>query len=404
MKTESPHAHNRYSVTGRLLLDGRLVPGALVIEGERIVEVRTDGAGELPGPRLDAEIVSPGLIDLQCNGGFGFEVGGDAEALRALAARLPSTGVTTFLPTVVSARAADYRAVAAALAAIEFGEASALGAQAAGLHLEGPLLSPARAGAHDRAAIAAGDETLDEVLDELLAPRVLRLMTLAPERPGALARLRRLVEAGVVVSLGHTDATYDEMLDGTDAGATLATHLFNAMSSFHHRAPGAVGAALIDERLTVGLIADGVHAHPAALNLVLRAKGAERIVLVTDAVAAAGAPVGTYSLGGAPIVSDGESARRADGTLAGSTLTMDGAVRGMVALGGARPEEALTMATAVPAALLGFADRGRLAVGRRADLALWSEDLRLVSTLIGGTVASGPAPGPIRSPLPVGEG
>lgn len=385
MKTESPHGHNRYSVTGTLLLDGRLVPGALVVEGDRIVEVRTDGVGELPGPRLDAEIVSPGLIDLQCNGGFGFEVGGDAGALRGLAARLPSTGVTTFLPTVVSARAADYRAFAAALAAVEFGEASVPpSAQAAGLHLEGPLLSASRAGAHDRAAIAAGDDTLDEVLDELLASRALRLMTLAPERPGALVRLRRLVEADVVVSLGHTDATYDEMLDGTDAGATLATHLFNAMSPFHHRTPGAVGAALIDERLTVGLIADGVHAHPAALNLVLRAKGAEGIVLVTDAVAAAGAPAGTYSLGGAPIISDGESARRGDGTLAGSTLTVDRAVRGMVALGGARPEEALTMATAVPAARLGFADRGRLQVGRRADLVLWSVDLEIVSTAIGG--------------------
>jgi N-acetylglucosamine-6-phosphate deacetylase len=390
MKTESPHGHNRYSVTGQLLLDGRLVSGALVVEGERIVEVRTDGVGELPGPRLDAEIVSPGLIDLQCNGGFGFEVGGDAAALRGLAAHLPSTGVTTFLPTVVSAPAADYRAVAAALAAMEPREATAKPrAQAAGLHLEGPLLSAARAGAHDPAAIAAGDATLDDVLDELLASRALRLMTLAPERPGALARLRQLVEAGVVVSLGHTDATYDEMLDGTDAGATLATHLFNAMSPFHHRAPGAVGAALIDERLTVSLIADGVHAHPAALNLVLRAKGAERMVLVTDAVAAAGVPAGTYSLGGVPIVSDDESARRADGTLAGSTLTMDRAVRGMVALGGARPEEALTMATSVPAALLGFADRGRLAVGRRADLALWSEDLKLVSTVIGGAAAFG---------------
>ena len=385
MKTESPHGHNRYSVTGRLLLDGRLVPGALVVEGDRIVEVRTDAVGQLPGPRLEVEIVSPGLIDLQCNGAFGFEVGSDAEALRALAARLPSTGVTTFLPSVVSALPAHYRAVAAALAALEFGDAPAAPrAQAAGLHLEGPLLSPSRAGAHDRAAIAAADATLDEVLDELLASRALRLMTLAPERPGALARLRRLVEADVVVSLGHTDATYDEMLDGTDAGATLATHLFNAMSPFHHRAPGAVGAALIDERLTVGLIADGVHAHPAALNLVLRAKGAERIVLVTDAVAAAGAPAGTYGLGGAPIISDGESARLADGTLAGSTLTMDRAVRGMVALGGARPEQALTMATAVPAARLGLADRGRLAVGRRADLALWSEELEIVSTAIGG--------------------
>ena len=388
MKTESPDGHNRYSVTGRLLLDGRLVSGALVVEGDRIVEVRTDDVGELPGPRLHAEIVSPGLIDLQCNGGFGFEVGGDAAALRGLAARLPSTGVTTFLPTVISAGAASYRAVAAALAAVDHGEASPPRAQAAGLHLEGPLLSPARAGAHDRAAIAAGDNTLDDVLDELLTSRALRLMTLAPERPGALALLRRLVEADVVVSLGHTDATYDEMLDGTDAGATLATHLFNAMSPFHHRAPGAVGAALIDERLTVGLIADGVHSHPAALNLVLRAKGAQRIVLVTDAVAAAGAPAGTYGLGAAPIISDGESARRADGTLAGSTLTMDRAVRGMVAFGGARPEEALTMATAVPAALLGFADRGRLAVGRRADLALWTEELQLVSTRIGGVLAT----------------
>ncbi len=402
MKTESPHRHNRYSVTGRLLLDGRLVPGALVVDGDRIVEVRTDGVGELPGPRLDAEIVSPGLIDLQCNGGFGFEVGGDAGALGALAARLPSTGVTTFLPTVVSARAADYRAFAAALAAMELGEAGAPPrAQAAGLHLEGPLLAAARAGAHDRAAIAAADDTLDEVLDELLASRALRLMTLAPERPGALLRLRRLVDADVVVSLGHTDATYDEMLDGTDAGATLATHLFNAMSPFHHRAPGAVGAALIDERLTVGLIADGVHAHPAALNLVLRAKGAEGIVLVTDAVAAAGAPTGTYGLGGAPILSDGESARRPDGTLAGSTLTMDRAVRGMVALGGARPEQALTMATAVPAARLGFADRGRLAVGRRADLALWSEELKLLFTVIGGLSAFASDP---LSPRERGEG
>src|SRR5450755_1716862 len=166
MKTESPHGHNRYSVTGRLLLDGRLLRGALVVEGDRIVEVRTDAVGELPGPRLDAEIVSPGLIDLQCNGGFGFEVGGDAEALRGLSARLPSTGVTTFLPSVVSARPPHYRAVAAALAAVEFGEASAPPrAQLAGLHLEGPLLAASRAGAHDRAAIADADATLDDVLD-----------------------------------------------------------------------------------------------------------------------------------------------------------------------------------------------------------------------------------------------
>jgi N-acetylglucosamine-6-phosphate deacetylase len=385
MKTESPHGHNRYSVTGRLLVDGRLVSGALVVEGDRIVEVRTDAVGKLPGPRLDAAIVSPGLIDLQCNGAFGLEVGGSATALRMLAERLPETGVTTFLPSIVSAAPAHYREAAAAFAAAR----TAPGASALGLHLEGPLLSPARAGAHDPRAIAAADATLDDVLDELMTTRAVRLVTLAPERRGAPALIRRLVEAGAAVSLGHTDATFDQMIAGADAGATLATHLFSAMSPFHHRAPGAVGAALTDERLTVTLIADGVHAHPAALNLALRAKGADRVALVTDAVAAAGAPAGRYALGGQAIVSDGESARLEDGTLAGSTLTLDRAVRVMVALGGARLEEALAMASTVPAARLGLDDRGKLEVGRRADLVLWSDTLEIVSTVVGGAVTFG---------------
>src|SRR6185312_13101684 len=382
MKTESPRGHNRFAVTGRLLVDGRLVPGALVVEGERIVEVRTGAAGELPAPRLDAAIVSPGLIDLQCNGAFGFEVGGDAAALRALGARLPSTGVTSFLPSIVSAAPAHYRAVAIAFATARTGP----GAAPLGLHLEGPLLSPVRAGAHAPPAIVAADATLDDVLDELCATGAVRLVTLAPERRGALVLIKRLVEAGVVVSLGHTDATFDQMIAGAAAGATLVTHLFSAMSPFHHRAPAAVGAALTDDRLTVTLIADGVHAHPAALSLALRAKGPAGIALVTDAVAAAGAPAGTYTLGGRTIVSDGESARLADGTLAGSTLTLDRAVRAMVALGGAQLEDALSMATAVPAARLGLADRGRLEVGRRADLVLWSADLQVASTVVGGSV------------------
>ena len=131
------------------------------------------------------------------------------------------------------------------------------------------------------------------------------MVTLAPERPGALARIARLREAGVVVSLGHTDATFDQMVAGIDAGATLVTHLYNAMSPLHHRAPGAVGAALADDRVTVMLIADGVHAHPAALNLALRAKGPERVALVTDAIAAAGAPAGRYALARLEVISDG---------------------------------------------------------------------------------------------------
>jgi N-acetylglucosamine-6-phosphate deacetylase len=383
MKTESPSGHNRFSVTGRLLIDGRLAAGALVVAGDRIVEVRTDVAGELPTPRLEADIVSPGLVDLQCNGSFGFEVTDGVSALDIMASRLTRRGVTTFLPTVVSATAGRYRSAAALILRIV---RAPWGSRVPGLHLEGPLLSPARAGAHDASAIAAADATLDEVLEHLLAAGALRLVTLAPERPGALARIRRLVAAGVAVSLGHTDATFEQVIAGIDAGATLVTHLFNAMSGLHHRAPGAVGAALTDDRVAVSLIADGIHVHPAALRLAMRAKGTDRIVLVTDAVAAAGAAPGSYRLGGVSVVSDGESVRLADGTLAGSTLTMDRAVRTMVSLGGARIEEALTMASTVPAARVGLADRGSLAVGRRADLVLWSANLEVEATVVGGEV------------------
>jgi N-acetylglucosamine-6-phosphate deacetylase len=380
--TESPQRNNSFAVVGRVLLDGELVRGVVVIAGGRVVEVRRGAAALGDLERLEADIVSPGLVDLQVNGGFGLEVGGDAAALRALAARLPETGVTAFLPAVVSAGAAHYRAAAAALAAAR----GAPGARMLGLHLEGPLLSPARAGAHDAAAIAAADAALDEALDGLIAAGVVRLVTLAPERPGACSLITRLRGVGVTVSLGHTDATFDQMIAGIDAGATLVTHLYNAMSPFTHRAPGAVGAALCDDRVAVALIADGVHTHAAALNLALRAKGAGGVVLVTDAIAAAGAPPGRYELAGAPVISDGASARLADGTLAGSTLTMDRAVRVMVSLGGARLEDALAMASSVPASILGLSDTGRIDAGHTADLTLWSAAMEVVATIVGGEV------------------
>ena len=385
--TESPAGHNRdgavAAVVGRLLIDGRLVKGAVVVERGRIVDVRIGDAGSLPSPRLDAEIVSPGLVDLQVNGGFGLEVGADAGALRALAARLPSTGVTTFLPTAVSSRAAEYRALAAAFASAR----GAAGARMPGLHLEGPLLSPGRAGAHREAEIAAARATLDDVLDDLLATGDVRLVTVAPEQPGALTLIGRLRQAGVVVSVGHSDATFEQAVAAIDAGATLTTHLYNAMSPLHHRAPGVVGAALTDDRVTVMLIADGVHVHPAALNVALRAKGPERIALVTDAIAAAGAPPGRFALAGVEVISDGKSARLADGTLAGSTLTMDRAVRMISGVAGARLEDALAMASSVPAAAIGLADTGRIAVGQSADLTLWSAALEVTATIVAGAIA-----------------
>jgi N-acetylglucosamine-6-phosphate deacetylase len=389
MRTESGKPDNpadSFSVRGRLLLDGRMTLGVVIVKDGRIAEVRTgDLDSNIPAPVRNAHLVSPGLIDLQVNGGFGYEVGGDAVALRALAASLPATGVTSFLPTLVSGTAAAYRAGAAAVRAI----AKETGARRLGLHLEGPLLSAGRVGAHDPAAIAGAPAALESVLDELVADDELRVLTVAPERPGALAIVRRLRDAGVVASLGHTDATFAEFVAGIDAGASLVTHLYNTMRGFQHREPGSVGAALTDDRVTVGLIADGVHVHAAALNLALRAKGWERVVLVTDAVSATGRPPGTYALAGAPIVSDGKVARRLDGTLAGSTLTLDRAVRVMIDLAGAHVEEALSMATQVPARLLDRDDLGRLAPGCVADLVLWTPAMEVEATYVGGRLAFG---------------
>jgi N-acetylglucosamine-6-phosphate deacetylase len=360
--------------------------GVVIVKDGRIAEVRTgDLDSNIPPPVRNAHIVSPGLIDLQMNGGFGHEVGGDAEALAGLAARLPETGVTSFLPTLTSSSAADYRAGAAALRAT----AKAPGAKRLGLHLEGPLLAPSRVGAHDAKAVAGATDALDDVLEELVAADAVRIITVAPERPGALALIRRLSHSEVVLSLGHTEATFDQFVAGIDAGARLVTHLYNTMRGFGHREPGSVGAALTDDRVTVGLIADGVHSHAAALNLALRAKGWEHIALVTDAVAATGRPPGTYALGGAPIVSDGSAARRNDGTLAGSTLTLDRAVRVMIELGGAHVEEALSMATQVPARLLGRDDLGRIAPGCVADLVLWDASMQVVATYVDGRLAFG---------------
>ena len=371
----------RYAVVGRVVLGDDLAPGAVVIEGGRIAAVVREPRREgLPGTVIEAGIVAPGLIDLQVNGGFGEEVGDDPGATRRLAARLPETGVTAFLPTVVTSPAAFYQGVFDAFEASR----DAPGARLLGLHLEGPFLSPARKGAHRAELMEAADGAL---FDRLLEHPALRLMTLAPERPGGMERIRRLRERGVVVSLGHTDASYEGFVAAVDAGATMATHLYNAMSPFGHRAPGVIGAALVEDRVVVGLIADGVHSHPASVQLAVRAKEADGIALVTDMMAAAGMGPGTFHLGGRPVTVDGESARLADGTLAGAILTLDEAVRNMVRWTGATPATAIRMASEVPARVLGLERLGRIAVGCEADLALFDDDLHVTAAIVGGRVA-----------------
>ena len=362
--------------------------GAVIVEAGRITQVLVSpDARQLPPRQLQAAYVAPGFVDQQVNGAVGHEVDDSAAALVALARSLPATGVTTFLPTLVSRAPERYpRCFAAFDVARAATKVDRLAARPLGLHLEGPLLSPARAGAHDAAAIAGATAAS---LNQLADPGRVALVTLAPERRDALMLITHLRARGIAVSLGHTDASFDAFTAGVDAGATLATHVWNAMSPLHHRAPGATGAALIDDRVTALAIADGVHTHPAAFALAVRAKGPDRLGLVTDAVAAAGTAAGTITaLAGRPVSTDGGSARLQDGTLAGSMLTMDQAVRNACRLGALSPASAVHMATTVPARAMGWLDAGPLLrPGAAADLVLLDADLHVQATLIGGRVA-----------------
>jgi N-acetylglucosamine-6-phosphate deacetylase len=369
-----------FTIRGDILLGRGFAHGELQIEAGRIARLDRTPAHEMRHvPGYEAAYIAPGFIDLQANGGFGVEVGEDPAAIRTLAARLPETGVTAFLPTIITSPPEFYPKAIAAFAAAK----DAPGARPLGLHVEGPFLSPQRHGAHRRDLIEDADLRL---LDVLLESNAVRLVTLAPERPDAPELIRRLKARGILISLGHTDATYEQFEAAISAGAHMATHLYNAMSPFGHREPGAIGAALLDDRVTVGLIADGVHSHRASIQLAFSMKRKARIALVTDMMAAAGMPPGTYALGGQAVIVDGTSARLADGTLAGSLLTMDQAVRKMVQWTDAHAWDALGMASRIPARLLGLEHRGRIRVGDIADLVLLDRDLHVQMTIIGGEI------------------
>jgi N-acetylglucosamine-6-phosphate deacetylase len=295
---------------------------------------------------------------------------------------LPETGTTAFLPTFITAPVA--RLAAALRSAQKIAGAATAGARILGVHLEGPFLSLARAGAHRRDWIVPpSPEAVAELLDA--GHGVLRLMTLAPETDGALATVAALVAAGVVVSVGHSDATAGQVAAAADAGARMVTHLFNAQRGLHHREPGVVGQALTDHRLTSGLIVDLRHVSAAACAIAFAAAPG-RICLVTDASAAAGMAPGRYRLGGKPVEvrpGDDQAPRLADGTLAGSVLRMDRAVANAVAAG-VGLTEAVAAATRIPADVLGRPDLGRLNPGAAADLVWLDGDLRAQATWVAG--------------------
>ena len=339
--------------------------------------------------RLDAVglLVVPGFVDLQCNGAVGVDITANPERLWEVAAALPRWGVTSWLPTVVTAPPAIR---ARALAAIRSGPPGGPDgvrpfALPLGLHFEGPFLAPERRGAHPVEHLRAPDPSL--VADEGWGRQSgVALVTLAPELPRALDVVRELVAAGVVVSAGHSSASADEATVAIDAGVTGVTHLFNAMGPLHHRDPGLAGVALSDERVRVGAIADGIHLHPATVALAARALG-DRLCLVTDAVAALGMPAGRVPLGVLEAFATDEGVRLTDGTLAGSDLSLDRAVRNLVSFARVSLPAAVAAATIAPAALLGLGDRGVIRAGAVADLTLLDTGGAVVATVVGGRVA-----------------
>lgn len=360
-----------------MVLDGQICrPGWLETSDRRIA-----GCGTGPPPRpaeidFPDSVVVPGFIDMHVHGGGGASYPDDIAATAEFHLR---HGTTTTLASLVTAGPGQLLACVRALA-----EATRLGT-VAGIHLEGPWLSPARCGAHDPelmrapdpaeidAALAAGDGTI-------------RMVTLAPELPGCDAAIRRLVDAGVVVAVGHTNATYEQTARAVDLGATVGTHLFNAMPPLHHREPGPALALLADPRVTVELIADGVHLHPAVVRAVIAAAGAKRVALVTDAMAAAGCGDGTFRLGAVPIdVVDGVARVQGTSTIAGSTATMDQLFRTVAGPGSdAELAAAVRMTSATPARALGLDRVGVLKPGYDADLVVLDRGLQVTAVMMHG--------------------
>ena len=345
---------------------GMLGPTEIVVD-DGLITVLARARGPVP-----ERTIVPGFVDLQVNGIDDVDVaradGADWDRLDAM---LVAQGTTTWCPTLVTAPPHHYPAALARITAA----ASRTGVRPAiaGVHLEGPFLGGAP-GAHTRSLVQPVDLSWLATL-----PPIVRLVTIGAEPEHALEAIRALATSGVLVSVGHSTASIEQVTAAIDAGARLVTHLFNGMNAMHHRAPGVPGAALTDDRVAVSLIADGVHVHPAVLRLAFAAKPASLVVLVTDAVAwrsGTAGPVRIAIVDGAP--------RLTDGTLAGSAATMDECIRQVVRASGVTLDRAVLAASTNPARLLGLHDRGALEVGRRGDLVELDDELRVRGTWIGG--------------------
>jgi N-acetylglucosamine-6-phosphate deacetylase len=378
----TPGAETRILIASELYLPDRVAGPAAVVIADGVIQAvwrevdartaRQRAERELPSSSVAVTDlrpwrVAPGFIDLHTHGLKGHDVtSGPQSDITAMACDLPRTGVTAFYPSIASTGREETRRQVVRIEAARRDAAAPTAAEILGIRLEGPFISHRKKGAQYEPAIRPPDPV---ELDELAELGRVCIVDFAPEEDHGLRLLAALNRHRILASIGHTMATYEQAIAALDGGARHSTHLFNAMPTTEHRAPGAAGALLTDRRATVEVIADGIHLHPATLSLVVAARGPRDVALVTDAVAAAGLPDGTHNFVGRKVVLKDGAVRLPDGTLAGSALTLDRAVRNMVTLAGVDWSDAIRMATLSPARIAGVADRkGCIRPGADADL------------------------------------
>ena len=382
-----------WSMQGNVLTPTGVIQNATIyIKGKRIdaLDVFAQRPITAGVKSIDARgyLIAPGYIDAHTHGGSGHDfMHASAGDIADILSWLATTGVTSVLPTIATGPLEEQLRAIKSLR--EAKEKKPKGAEIIGIHLEGPYINPEKRGAQLRESIR--EINLPEMKQMIEAGGgLIKIVTLAPELPGAFELIRYLIEEDVIVSVGHSSASYDQVIQAAEAGLKRATHLFNAMASFHQREPGPVGAALLRDDIYAELILDGIHVHPATAQAVLRMKGLDRVVLISDAIAAAGVSDGIYEgLGGQKIRVEGGAARLDSGALAGSTLTMDQAVRNAVQMLGLSAEEAIRIASQTAAESLGFetqSTKGVISPGKDADLIVLDDSVSVILTMVAGEV------------------
>ncbi|MBC7319599.1 N-acetylglucosamine-6-phosphate deacetylase [bacterium] len=369
-----------FGLRGNIVTGGNIYNNwVLVVEDDHIYSV-TREAENIQIENLDDCFIVPGFVDIHTHGAVGYDImDGEPKGIVKMAEFLASHGVTSFLPTTTTL---DIESTLKAISAVERAiELNKNGAKIIGIHLEGPFINPKHKGAQNERYII---EPTKEVLEKLTESKLIRLVTIAPEISGAIPAIKFMKDKGIYVSLGHSDATYEDTIKAIMAGATLVTHLFNGMRPFHHREPGIMGAGLAEDSLKCQIIADGIHIHFSAIRLVYKAKGYRNIILISDSMSATGLSDGEYELGGLRVTVRSGAPRLQDGRLAGSTLTLDTAIKNIVNKALIPLPFAVEMASRIPAKSIGEASIGSFSYGNKADIVVLDRNLNVIRTYIDG--------------------